>query len=439
MTKCMFGFLFGLFSLLAACDDVNVSSSGEGGEAGAAGGPGMGGSAGAPMNVGGSAGSVNDGGAGGSPQDCPPDVQIPAETLVVSFDAASPATQLVVAGQSYWTVFAQYMVQNVSGADQRIVHGDILLTGDGNAADVDQVALAMDGSVRLAGSQVVDDGAEHILLDEENAPGLVIPAGTTKTVQLWAKLAPVLSSTMANGEWFGVPRSGHAPALSLTKYRLLDEPSCVARSVSAELPSPMVIRKSRPFVTQHPIAGALANGDRELLKFQVAADNAGPIALKHLHFFFGSSAGVQLDSFKLRRNAMDAEAAIKVSLSNNGGTVFVDLDGEDVISPGSGNVYTLHAIVNGVTSGSSVTTLLWNSPEAEYLGESFMGSLLLLPEDTYGFNKTEHGALTFEKHSSTFLWSDLSEDPHSSVEGGSIDWINDALIPINFSQELVAL
>jgi hypothetical protein len=411
MTKHMLGFLFGLISVLAGCGSVIATVSGDGGEAG---GPGMGGS---PTNVGG------EGGA-----------QETEATLHIVPADTQPETMIVVPDGGY-EIFSSYIFTvDADGVAPVITSACISQDDpDGDIKDASAFLIASftsKGSAMLADSIVNDTVA---CFDIENT--FTYEPDSWQEVTLLVQMAQPVSSAASNGAWYGVPRSGHTP-----RFRLLSvttEGGQIVDVAPHETPR-MIFHKSKPSIVQQPLEGTLVDGDRDLIAFQVSADNAGPIGLKYLGFGINLDPEVQLDQFRLRRGTMELPpdsytVTVHVSDDCDSMIIGVGLNTEDVLS-GPGFVYTLFANVSGAVTGHSVTTALWNSPEVLYLGEvdeipALMGSVTLLDEGDYGFLLSEQGVLTTKKHLTTFLWSDLSEVPHSDVLGGSVDWVNDAFIP----------
>jgi hypothetical protein len=189
----------------------------------------------------------------------------------------------------------------------------------------------------------------------------------------------------------------------------------------------------------------------DLYKFQVSADSAGSISLKKFVFNFSKSTStgstLAVSNFRIRRGSSDMALADIRIVDQNGadleagswangsstGQVVISFTNEETIS-GSGNVYTVHATIGGsVVSGDSVS-LSFNrtggtTPITGYLTTDNVTSTGGLPGPS--IDTTANGDTNVASNAGTFVWSDQSENPHTSIAGnagGSRDWTDDVYV-----------
>ena len=362
--------------------------------------------------------------------------------LDIALSATTPQSQIVVAGKGVWAPYSEYDVTNLTDEDQEVVDAYIKqMDWNGDVADFLQVALSVNGTVRLATSASTSNlGGYFYSFDVQNP--LVIPAHETVMVQVWAKTANVMSSLQTGGAWHGYPRSGHSDSLRLQGLYVASDPSNVAQTCEDSVDPPsMVLRKSKPIIAkQSPSSTNLANIDQDLVKFQVAADSAGTVGVKQISFSFAKTAGVGLTNFRVRKGASDmaladvaftddAGADVEAgAVTNNTGMIVLSFMNEESIV-GSGNVYTVHATVSGASSGKSVSLSLYRDPLASivtgYLINNSAVGVMISNADVYNID-TDVAPDGAADAAGTFLWSDNSEVDDTS--GGSRDWTNDNLV-----------
>jgi len=392
----------------------------------------------------------------------------------ITFAADSnPVSTIVVAGKDVWVPFAQY---KASAQFEAIELDRIAVLASSTAAMVSDnavlttVAIATGGAVK--GQDILSSGATGTKDIDLSNNKIVVPKDGSVNFQIWAKLSNVQSSSSVSGATTGVHRSGMVPALGLKSGLISGEwdsnyfsslnvrstgqasgERVYASSTNATHGNSMVTRKSKPTVTKQSLSSTtLANIDQDLMKFQVAADSAGSIALKQVMFSLSKTSATTLSNFRVRKGGTDmalGDVAVTyvsstskdietgtLGTNENTGTIIVSFTNEESIS-GSGNVYTLHATVSGAVSGQNVSlsflrdstvSIVTGYIVSNVLFGGFVSSTDIYHIDTAAAPESGFGSANA---TGTFLWSDSSEVPHSSsvgTSGGSRDWTNDVYV-----------
>ena len=386
-----------------------------------------------------------------------------AGTLTIQADS-NPVNNIVVAGKVAWVRMAQYRATALGEAmniDRIAVAAKSPLHADN--ADFRQIAIAQNGIVLGTGILGLGTSGNVVI----NVSGeLVAPKDSYTDFQIWAQFDDVHPFSVVSGA-SNVARSGDAPALGLAsglttgdwdsnyvgKLNVSATGATSGKRIYADSGAAFgnyqVLRKTMPIVTKQSLSSTtLMNVDQDLMKFQVAADAAGSVALKQVVFTFSKTPGVTLSNFRMRRGYTDMDTSVYAvtngatgadlmtgSLSKSqasGYIVFALKPGQEDSIAGSGNVYTLHATVSGAVSGENVTLTFYRDPAAPvvtgYLNNAsafggFASSANIYNIDTAA---TPSGS---SKAVGSFLWSDNSELPHSSAPETSRDWTNDVYIP----------
>ncbi len=383
------------------------------------------------------------------------------------------ASDIVVAGGSTWQPLAEF---RASAQYEDIRIDRIAVTSTVNSANFAQIAVATNGAV--AGWDVLPSGFNQNKDIDLSASPLVVPNGSSLTFQLWGQLSPTVASSTGDqlaASAASQPRSGNQVALGLAsnittnawnsnyndKFNVRAYGASSGNIVYATstnmtgglMGNSFTVRRSRPYVARQALSTTtLASGlDSDLYKFQVAADPAGSISLKKMVFNLSvatssMSSSLTLSNFRLRRGTTDVTSNIRIvddngnnlyggswTMASTTGQVIVEFTGtnEDTIS-GSGNVYTLHATVGGtVLTGDTVSVSMrrqsTGTVNTGYLTNSYVTSSSLIPGPNLDTATAPSGVSGAE---GTFVWSDLSENPHSanSAVGGpasSRDWTDD--------------
>lgn len=398
---------------------------------------------------------------------------VPAGTLIVEPYNQRVST-ILVAGGDAWQNVAQYRA--VAGSEEVVIDRLAVRLAVGVSDSVSQVGIWKDGA--LIGFNVFPTGIQTADIDLSSNP-IRVPAGGTAIFQVVARLANVQASSavgsinIINGRRQIAVELGHDlgsvswGAVYAGKYDVHARGSASGADLYAAyataVPSTFIIRRSKPVITPqtlptHTLSGAT---DQNLIKFQVTADPAGAVALKKMTFrltmVHAASSTYALNNFRLRRGMSDVPLT-DVRIVNAGGmditgtsssvagtdaTVVVSFRNEDVVT-GSGNLYTLHAFVNGmVAPGDKLITAFNRSvsggAETGYLtmdgARAAVGTLpgphldaSIVADDTTDYT-------------TGFLWSDLSEVPHVAQpgrSGGSYDWALDGLLDnLNVAETLM--
>jgi hypothetical protein len=186
-----------------------------------------------------------------------------------------------------------------------------------------------------------------------------------------------------------------------------------------------VLRKTKPTVSLVTLpSSVLSTGSQTIMRFTIAADAAGDVAVKHLRLDISKTANptlaISADS-NLRRvgdsSNLAGSAAITGALSAAGaatGTLDILLTNEEVISAGTARTYDVRLTVGGApVSGDSVSASL----AGETVGAATESGVITTPGA---------GLVSLAGAARNFVWSDISAVPHSDTLGGpsSADWAN---------------
>lgn len=417
-------------------------------------------------------------------------VQTILNSGTVTFTSDShPVSTIVVAGKDVWVPFAQYK----ASAQFEAIELDrvaILASSTGSNlydnAVFSSVAVASGGAVK--GQDILSAGSTGTKDIDLSANKIVVPKDGSVQFQLWGKLSNIQSSSSVSGATSGVHRSGMVPSLGLKSgltsgewdnnyfaslnIRSTGQASgerVYASGTSAGAGNIQITRKTKPTVTKQSLSSTtLANIDQDLMKFQVAADAQGSVAVKQVAFTISKTSSLSLGNFRVRKGSTDMAlgdyAVTYVSstakdvesgtlgTNENTGTLIVSFTNEETIV-GSGNVYTLHATVSGAVSGQNVSLSFLRDSTSRlvtgYLRSNVMYGGLASSTDIYLIDPstapttTQNPAELSATHATgTFLWSDNSEVPHSpalGTSGGSRDWTNDVYVEDISQSQTVSL
>ncbi len=400
---------------------------------------------------------------------------------VVTYSTDSnPVSTIVVAGKDVWIPFASYKATaqyEEMEIDRMTVFASGTAAGTTHNADSSAfttVAVASGGAVKA--SDILSSGGTSTKDIDLSANKIIVPKDGSVGFQLWAKISNIQSSSSVSGATTGVHRSGMSPTLGLrnniqtgewdSNYASMANIRTTGKSSGERVyasasnlthGNAFVTRKTKPVVTKQSLSSTtLANTDQDLIKFQVAADAQGSIALKQVMFTISKTSALTLSNFRVRKGSTEmstSDFAVNYSsttgvetdvesgsmdTTQNSGFIFVSFTNEESIS-GSGSVYTLHATVSGAVSGQNVSVSFTRDSTSSivtgYLmsnvgyGNNLATSTEIFHIDTaVAPDATTYGNVNA---TGTFLWSDNSEVPHSSAVGGSAgsrDWTNDVYI-----------
>lgn len=395
-------------------------------------------------------------------------------TLTIATNNLRTST-ILVSGTDTWQNLAEYRA-TAQNEDLRIEKIAVSSTND--AANYTQIAVAVDGAVK--GWDVLPSGSgKYKTIDFTSSP-IMVMKNTSASFQLWAKLSATQASSTVSQATSGVARTGDLVGLGISSGITSGDDAwnsdyndkmnvravgigsgnlvyATSTSMGATLAgNNFVVRKSKPTVTRQSLSTTtLASGQQmDLYKFQVSADAAGSVALKKVTFAITTAtttgSSLSLGQFRIRRGSTELPLA-NVIISDRYGTnmeigtltnsansstaqrIVVAFDnssggGEETIS-GSGNVYTLVATVGGtVNTGDQVTVSLDRSDDTATVAA---GYLTATGATQVGPNLTTAAAPGGTVTIADFVWSDISEIPHSDNvggSGGSYDWFNGYLV-----------
>jgi hypothetical protein len=334
---------------------------------------------------------------------------------------------VLVAGGDVWQNFAQVRATAIlEGADSDVVR----VTSGGDAASFTMIAVAAEGAV--LGTCILPAGANRSCDVHLSSP-FHVERDASRIFQLWGKLANVVSSASVGGATTGVARSGtrvrlgleagvttgdwdvnYAGSINVRTTGVVSGDRLYVAGTSI-LGNEFVVRRSKPTVTRQTLSTTnIANGtDQDLYRFQASADSAGSVGIAGFRFRMSIAGSGTVSAPRIRRGSSDVTDAV---VTFDGPYVIVTFATEQFIT-GSGSVYTLHALVDGFSIGDTISTS-FHRDLAGTIATGYVGPGLTLDTDTASL-------LT------GFLWSDLSEVPHSSAfrsAGGSMDWTNDVYV-----------
>lgn len=342
------------------------------------------------------------------------------------------------------------------------------VTSTGESSNWAQIAVAMDGSPK--GMETLSSGFSGNKDVDMTASPIMVPKDGSVTFQIWGKLGTVQASSTVSGATTGVLRSGARARLGLganlqtgnwdanyagmfnVRAVGLASGDLVYSTGVATVGNEFVIRKTKPTVTRQTLSTTtLSNGtNMDLYRMQVSADAAGSVGLKKVVYDVAVSGATTFAAFRIRKGSTElplssvtitdgAGADLEAATSSAPGRVVVVFSGapgdntEETIT-GSGSVYTLTATVNGSAPGDTVSVSL---------ARDLSGTIVTgyLDDDSVALNGTAVVTPNLDsddgiadgvaENPGSFVWSDLSEVPHSASygdTGGSYDWTNDVYV-----------
>lgn len=387
-------------------------------------------------------------------------------TLTIATDSLRQST-ILVGGTGVWQNLAQYKA-TAQYEDVRLDRMTVTSTGD--AANFTSIAVAVGGVVKT--SDLLPSGSNSSKDLDLTVNPITVPKDTSITFQVWGKIANVAPSSTVSGATTGVARSGNLVKLGiasnvttgeydsnyLDKFNVKAVGLASGNSIYATSTNmtggttgnQFVIRKAQPVVARQSLSNTtLTSGaDMDLYKVRIGAEGPG-IAVKKVVFDFSKStstgSSLTLSNFRIRKGVSEMTAGTDytitdlngtsitgatLSMASSSGSIVVNFVNEETITL-SGFDYTLHATVGGtVVSGDSVNFSLNRTTDTTvYTG--------YLTDAYYAANRPGSNINTTTSPSGaadvfgTFVWSDMSEVPHSansSSNSGSFDWTNDLYV-----------
>lgn len=399
--------------------------------------------------------------------DTPP-TQPPAPACALAIEPMGLTTAergdgILVAGNDAWHPLARYQA---TASSDTVTIERVRVLAPMNAASFTEVAIAQNG--RIHGSNVLPAGGHLSAVDIELAESnrIRVNPGTPTAIEIWGKLAPLVPSVAVAGT-ANYPRAGAIVKLEIQGYvtnepwgplfadkfnigaQCETTPDLVFADYVARPGTTMTVFKSKPTVRPEPLTTApLASDIRtNLYRFRISADPAGAVALKKIVLEVEKNftqASTTIGAFRLQREGEEIpldDYRIFIDAARTDGRhemlgrlqsydVTILFQNEQIIS-GSGGLFTLSGIITGdVTPGDRVriSRSLFHPTGLHSIGFltgiSERGSVI---EGVVGPNIDTHttadGTAEAGAH---FIWSDLSEIPHSNragTDGGSRDWI----------------
>ncbi len=401
-------------------------------------------------------------------------------TLAITPELWTPIAQMLTANPSTWYLMASY---RACAGYETMTIDRVNVQTRWESASYAAVAVAVDG--RTVAMTHLPGGSEQSTDVDLAAIPIIIPRDTCRTFALWGQLAAVVSSTALGGTTHGVLRSGAMVALGLNgglttgewdttyadAFNVRATGSMSGERVRASHrgsdigPSFIVRRTLLTVVRVLNRDNTLETGYHHLFRFIMNADVNSGAALKRMSFSIridrGARSSLTLSHLRLLRGDREVNRDeyrfydetgrdLRDAMSPSTNDVFatVTFTNEELITWRS-QEYTLDAYVSDAIIGDRVTTSFVRSARYETGAELFPTVRTgYLTEDGLGFSRDGHpdnpgphldlgdvaGPGTSMPSEATFIWSDLSEVPHSSLpgwsfeparRGGSRDWTDD--------------
>ncbi|MBD3281982.1 hypothetical protein GF391_04525 [Candidatus Uhrbacteria bacterium] len=396
------------------------------------------------------------------------DVNTQTDKLAV-YANGHPAPNIVIAGKDAWIPFSRYKAC-AKGEDIRIklITAQALnVTNQSVAQSLTDYGIAIGGT--LQPSTIISNISDGFI-DMDLGNGFLVQDKSCVAFEIWAKTADTKPSSECSywnsctysGKAFKI-RIGHSHTWYWQDAGISDEWNnnlfihAFSESSSQQIyakkgtadPNFMTIRKSKPIITPRAISNTtLGSGQRELSRFHIGSDTAGEVAIKQILFVIQKNSNVQLHDLRFFRgntplpmqeytviNAATGEDLYNGTVNDDFNIIAVSFTGEETIT-NSGNIYSLKATAGYVSTNNFVTVKFFTNMPANTTPVT--GWLINDDEYTpYGpypqlFNVGDFTGCgqgnTCWHALGTFVWSDISEDPHTSevyYSNGSRDWTTD--------------
>jgi hypothetical protein len=325
-------------------------------------------------------------------------VTIAAGSLSIAKDASSPVSDLVVAGASPVKVGSF----KISANNDAYTVTDLAVSMSSNQGSVQNFTLK-DGATTLAANVPFTSAS----VATTTGLSLVIPANSSKVVDVYAALSPVGTP--------GYATTSASVAVSLAGLKANSSSGTLTQDYTGYAANTLYVVKSRPTVSNLALPStSLAAGTQTLAKVQVSSDAAGAIAWDKITFSVTKTNAVTItgNSWALYEDgnstAIAGTFATSSTLASTGavtGTVSFTPTSEQQVS--GSKTYILKATIGGSissTNGDSVSTNIASGVSTPAAANT---------------------AAVVASTAATFVWSDLSVQPHSTT---SADWMNDAYV-----------
>lgn len=245
--------------------------------------------------------------------------------------------------------------------------------------------------------------------------------------------------TSADEAWYGVARSGHTPALSLTSLTVEKVDGTCERTIQTELEgSPVLVRRSKPLITLENITEPLQNGLNTIARLRIDALHGRRVDVEGINFSFENSPELTIAEGDVNTFVVDGEeipqrhaecAGLSYFPTIASGMAWLCFPNEDRFVTGD-MIVEIRAMVSGVQPGSFIETRLHVNDMEERV-RTFPGLHLNAPGALFGFMPDEGEQVW------GFYWSDLAAgDAHQGLTFPSeeyvpmsADFTNEYLVP----------
>lgn len=366
-----------------------------------------------------------------------------ASHFVATYSSDSPKARIVVPSKSSsYEIVAQYIVTNDGVTLGQI--GSVVISqtnANGKLSDCDVILAYVDGVLCSSIEPIPGKRFDVQSIDAQlSSPSCNKWVQKNESVALEVRciVAQPIAPSLAQED---DPKSGDTFSLKVMSISSKDGKSGFVKK--HEVPS-LVLRKAKPIITTSPLSSnVLSNGNVDLIRFKMASsDVEESIAVKGVRIKIEKMGNAILRNFRLRKESADLDSVecwvSGVSCGSGGyiregtvtGNVTPIFDTEEILS-NDGSVYTLHADVTGVDSGSIVMASF----------ATIDGHELAV---TGTVDTSSPGYLTVSGSDSSwpvqsFVWSDMSDLMHNpQYVVGSADWTNGLYVSASVSDQLLS-
>ncbi len=394
--------------------------------------------------------------------------------LVTLNSDSMPQATILLAGtpgsaNTSWQTLAQY---RATAQYEDMVIDRVMVTSSGLGLMYDEVGVWVDGSLRGSGRL---SGGMNTFKDVQLTAPITVPKDGNKTIQLVARLAPIVASSSVGAD-VNAARSGQTVRLGIaasnvsdTEYdtnyiekfnvrvtgqasgeRVYAASTTAVGTSNGLFGNTFVVRASKPTISRVAVTQNLANGSTpELYRFNVSADKLGDVNLKKITFRLSASTssnsapGFTLSNFRVLKtspqfsglmdtNSYDVvQAFTGVSLKNGTVTaptttyVSIVFTNPESVKADTNNQYALR--VENVLA-TQVGDVVSTSFVAQSTGTVFTGFLTSATTTLTGTTQLPAPNLSGTLDAAgvaagTFVWSDSSAAGGSSNISG--DWTDD--------------
>lgn len=219
---------------------------------------------------------------------------------------------------------------------------------------------------------------------------------------------------------------------------------------------PFVVRQTVPTIsTEEQTSHAPLNNElqKTLYGFSVKADSSGYLGLARMVFYIereDEDHSLQLSNFSLWHGYPgtgekltgvkiqdSAQNDVSGAVLMEGDKLVITFDSEEILSPGSTQIYSLAAQINGRSAGDRIATrLYWGDSNAQVTGKTSNTTpntaRLFSGNSADGLFQNQADFINSIPSDRNFIWSDRSADVHSygsaANDSSSYDWTNGYLL-----------